>query len=155
MPHPSDDYESLIGDPKFIIWKPVKRSDISWNFEKFLIDQSGKPVKRFSKSFQTCNIDKDIDKLLSQKYLSYISNFFQILLALVLHFLKKQITYRNISSSNKSIITYLRGISASISNKDHLRPYNLTIIGFYHVFLSHNFRKSRKGLTISLRNTSL
>ena len=65
MPHPSDDYESLIGDPKFIIWKPVKRTDISWNFEKFLIDQSGKPVKRFSKSFQTCNIDKDIDKLLS------------------------------------------------------------------------------------------
>merc|ERR1711944_360731 len=50
MPHPSDDYESLIGDPKFIIW----------NLEKFLIDQSGKPVKRFSKSFQTCNIDKDI-----------------------------------------------------------------------------------------------
>ena len=152
MPHPSDDYESLIGDPKFIIWKPVKRSDISWNFEKFLIDQSGKPVKRFSKSFQTCNIDKDIDKLLSQKYLDYMSNFFFLQ---YYNFLKKQITYRNISSSNKSIITYLRGISASISNKDHLRPYNLTIIDFYHVFLSHNFRKSRKGLTISLRNTSL
>ena len=152
MPHPSDDYESLIGDPKFIIWKPVKRSDISWNFEKFLIDQSGKPVKRFSKSFQTCNIDKDIDKLLSQKYLDYMSKFFFLQ---YYNFLKKQITYRNINCSNKSIITYLRGISASISNKDHLRPYNLTIIGFYHVFLSHNFRKSRKGLTINLCNTSL
>ena len=44
MPYPKDDTESLIGDPKFIIWKPVKRSDISWNFEKFLIDQNGKPI---------------------------------------------------------------------------------------------------------------
>ena len=64
LPIPRDDTESLMGDPKFIIWKPVKRSDISWNFEKFLIDQNGRPVKRFSKSFQTCDIDKDIDALL-------------------------------------------------------------------------------------------
>ena len=64
LPIPRDDTESLMGDPKFIIWKPVKRSDISWNFEKFLIDQNGRPIKRFSKSFQTCDIDKDIDALL-------------------------------------------------------------------------------------------
>jgi len=64
LPYPKDDSESLMGDPKFIIWKPIKRSDISWNFEKFLIDQTGKPVKRFSKGFQTCNIDKDIDAIL-------------------------------------------------------------------------------------------
>ena len=64
LPYPKDDCESLMGDPKFIIWKPIKRSDISWNFEKFLIDQNGNPIKRFSKSFQTCNIDKDIDAIL-------------------------------------------------------------------------------------------
>jgi glutathione peroxidase len=51
-------------DPKFIIWSPVKRSDISWNFEKFLIDGDGKPVKRYSKAFQTAFIAKDIDALL-------------------------------------------------------------------------------------------
>eukprot|EP00095_Tigriopus_kingsejongensis_P012033 maker-scaffold593_size129216-snap-gene-0.31 protein:Tk12033 transcript:maker-scaffold593_size129216-snap-gene-0.31-mRNA-1 annotation:"selenium-dependent glutathione peroxidase" len=64
LPIPSDDAESLMGDPKFIIWKPVKRSDVAWNFEKFLINQKGEPVKRYSKAFETINIQKDIDTLL-------------------------------------------------------------------------------------------
>jgi len=64
MPTPSDDQESLMGDPKFIIWKPVKRSDISWNFEKFLISPSGEPVKRYSRYFLTSNVEEDIKKLL-------------------------------------------------------------------------------------------
>ncbi|MGH0164285.1 UNVERIFIED_CONTAM: hypothetical protein FKN15_065436 [Acipenser sinensis] len=37
LPHPSDDPMSLITDPKFIVWSPVCRNDIPWNFEKFLI----------------------------------------------------------------------------------------------------------------------
>jgi glutathione peroxidase len=41
-----------MGDPKFIIWKPVKRSDISWNFEKFLISPEGTPIRRYSKAYQ-------------------------------------------------------------------------------------------------------
>lgn len=61
---PSDDGTSFMGDPKFIIWKPVRRSDIAWNFEKFLIDPKGKPVKRYSKSFLTSNIAEDINALL-------------------------------------------------------------------------------------------
>lgn len=64
LPLPSDDSESLMGDPKFIIWKPVKRTDIGWNFEKFLIGPDGQAVKRYSKSFQTSHIAKDIDDLL-------------------------------------------------------------------------------------------
>jgi len=64
LPTPSDDQESLMGDPKFIIWKPVKRSDISWNFEKFLISSSGEPLKRYSRYFLTSNIEDDIAKLL-------------------------------------------------------------------------------------------
>eukprot|EP00088_Acartia_fossae_P019277 TRINITY_DN21243_c0_g2_i1.p1 TRINITY_DN21243_c0_g2~~TRINITY_DN21243_c0_g2_i1.p1 ORF type:complete len:138 (-),score=25.58 TRINITY_DN21243_c0_g2_i1:215-628(-) len=63
LPTPSDDTESLMGDPKFIIWKPVKRSDISWNFEKFLISPSGQPVKRFSRYFLTKDIESDIKQL--------------------------------------------------------------------------------------------
>ena len=47
-----------------IIWKPVKRSDIAWNFEKFLIGKDGNAVKRYSKSFQTIHISKDIETLL-------------------------------------------------------------------------------------------
>jgi glutathione peroxidase len=50
-------------DPKFIIWTPVRRSDISWNFEKFLIDQNGNPVKRYSRTYQTAHIAKDIEDL--------------------------------------------------------------------------------------------
>jgi glutathione peroxidase len=33
-------------DPKLILWKPVKRSDIAWNFEKFLITPRGNPFQR-------------------------------------------------------------------------------------------------------------
>jgi glutathione peroxidase-family protein len=38
--------DQLMDDPKFIMWKPVKRSDIAWNFEKFLITPSGNPFQR-------------------------------------------------------------------------------------------------------------
>ncbi len=64
LPLPSDDSESLMGDPKYIIWKPVRRSDIAWNFEKFLVDKNGNAVKRYSKSFQTAHIANDIASLL-------------------------------------------------------------------------------------------
>jgi len=64
LPTPHDDEESLMSDPKHIIWTPVKRSDISWNFEKFLISADGKPVKRYSRHFLTSDISKDIESLL-------------------------------------------------------------------------------------------
>jgi len=54
-------------DPSSIIWKPVKRSDISWNFEKFLVCPDGLPVKRYSKSFLTADIENDIEELLEKK----------------------------------------------------------------------------------------
>lgn len=64
MPVPSDDSESLMGDPKFIMWKPVLRSDIGWNFEKFLVGKDGKAIKRFSKNFETINLAGEITKAL-------------------------------------------------------------------------------------------
>lgn len=48
-----------------IQWSPVRRTDITWNFEKFLINQDGKPVKRYSPKFQNEQICPDIDKLLA------------------------------------------------------------------------------------------
>ena len=56
----------MIDDPKYIMWRPVKRSDISWNFEKFLVGPDGKPVKRYSKSFLTSDIEKDIEELIEK-----------------------------------------------------------------------------------------
>ncbi|XP_043934592.1 glutathione peroxidase 1-like isoform X2 [Protopterus annectens] len=64
LPYPSDDALSLMTDPKFIIWEPVCRNDISWNFEKFLIGPDGVPYKRYSRKFLTSDIEGDIQKLL-------------------------------------------------------------------------------------------
>uniref|UniRef100_A0A671T7Y9 Glutathione peroxidase 1 n=1 Tax=Sinocyclocheilus anshuiensis TaxID=1608454 RepID=A0A671T7Y9_9TELE len=66
LPQPSDDSVSLMGDPKFIIWSPVNRNDVSWNFEKFLIGLDGKPFKRYSRRFLTIDIEADIKELLKR-----------------------------------------------------------------------------------------
>ena len=42
----------------------LRRSDIAWNFEKFLVTPEGVPVKRFSSSFPTMKIEDDISALL-------------------------------------------------------------------------------------------
>uniref|UniRef100_G1KHK8 Ras homolog family member A n=1 Tax=Anolis carolinensis TaxID=28377 RepID=G1KHK8_ANOCA len=64
LPYPHDDAVSLMANPQNIIWSPVCRNDISWNFEKFLIGPDGKPFKRYSRRFETIKIQDDIEKLL-------------------------------------------------------------------------------------------
>lgn len=66
LPSPSDDAVALMTDPKFIVWSPVSRNDISWNFEKFLISSDGEPYKRYSRHFLTIDIEADIKKLLKK-----------------------------------------------------------------------------------------
>lgn len=66
LPAPSDDSVSFMCDPKCIIWAPVTRSDLAWNFEKFIIDKDGKPFKRYSKKFPTKNLAEDIQALLKK-----------------------------------------------------------------------------------------
>lgn len=66
LPAPSDDSESLMADPKHIIWDPVSRTDISWNFEKFLIAPDGVPYKRYSRHFETIDIHEDIQDLITK-----------------------------------------------------------------------------------------
>uniref|UniRef100_A0A671RSJ9 glutathione peroxidase n=1 Tax=Sinocyclocheilus anshuiensis TaxID=1608454 RepID=A0A671RSJ9_9TELE len=64
LPYPDDDPMSFMADPKYLVWNPISRNDISWNFEKFLIGPEGEPFKRYSKRFQTINIAPDIQRLL-------------------------------------------------------------------------------------------
>lgn len=64
LPTPHDDTESLMSNPQFFIWKPVKRTDISWNFEKFLIGPDGKLVERFGRYFPTADLKPHIQKAL-------------------------------------------------------------------------------------------
>lgn len=66
LPFPSDEPAALISDPKLIIWSPVCRNDVAWNFEKFLIGPDGVPFKRYSRRFLTSDIEGDIKKLLNQ-----------------------------------------------------------------------------------------
>lgn len=66
LPFPSDEPAALMNDPKCIIWSPVGRNDLAWNFEKFLIGPDGVPFKRYSRRFLTSDIEGDIKKLLSQ-----------------------------------------------------------------------------------------
>lgn len=49
-----------------MIWSPMRRSDVIWNFEKFLINQEGKPVKRYSPKFETKDVAADIEKLIKE-----------------------------------------------------------------------------------------
>uniref|UniRef100_A0A7M7PU75 Glutathione peroxidase n=1 Tax=Strongylocentrotus purpuratus TaxID=7668 RepID=A0A7M7PU75_STRPU len=68
LPFPSDLAAGagsvLMNDPKGIIWNPVRRYDISWNFEKFLIGQDGVPFGRYSPKLPPADLAGDIEKLL-------------------------------------------------------------------------------------------
>lgn len=66
LPIPSDDAFSFMTSCKSIIWEPVSRTDLAWNFEKFLITPEGKPHKRFSRYFQTCNLQSEIKSLIER-----------------------------------------------------------------------------------------
>lgn len=66
LPHPSDDEVSLMNDPKLVIWSPVRRTDISWNFEKFLVNRKGEAFGRFSPKFQTSDLKHHIEQLLGE-----------------------------------------------------------------------------------------
>jgi len=66
LPSPCDNAVALMSDPKYVIWSPVSRNDISWNFEKFLISPDGEVYKRYSKSFLTIDLEADIKELLKR-----------------------------------------------------------------------------------------
>ncbi|NXK94482.1 GPX1 peroxidase, partial [Formicarius rufipectus] len=66
LPFPHDDPSSLMTNPQYIIWSPVCRNDIAWNFEKFLIGPDGVPFKRYSRRFETIKIQDDIELLLQK-----------------------------------------------------------------------------------------
>lgn len=52
------------GGTSVSLWTPVTRSDIAWNFEKFLIGADGKPINRYHRYFLIDDIAADIDPLL-------------------------------------------------------------------------------------------
>lgn len=66
LPYPDDNTQHLMTQNHLIIWNPVKRSDIAWNFEKFLIGADGNPIKRYSNKFVTKDLAADIEAALKK-----------------------------------------------------------------------------------------
>jgi glutathione peroxidase len=52
------------GGTTVVLWTPVARSDVAWNFEKFLVGPDGAAVKRYSRYFDTNAIAADIEALI-------------------------------------------------------------------------------------------
>lgn len=53
-----------------LMYEELSCSDIRWNFEKFLIDRNGKPVKRYTENVQPLDLSDDIEHLLNQSTVS-------------------------------------------------------------------------------------
>lgn len=64
LPAPADEPAHLMAEPRFVVWSPVRRSDISWNFEKFLVGPEGEPFRRYSPRVPTAQLEPDIQRLL-------------------------------------------------------------------------------------------
>uniref|UniRef100_A0A669QIN8 Glutathione peroxidase 1 n=1 Tax=Phasianus colchicus TaxID=9054 RepID=A0A669QIN8_PHACC len=66
LPFPHDDPSALMTNPQYIVWSPVCRNDVSWNFEKFLVGPDGVPFRRYSRHFETIKLQDDIELLLQK-----------------------------------------------------------------------------------------
>jgi len=61
----------VIGNVDNMNWSPIRTSDIAWNFEKFLINQDGVPVKRYTPTTDPLDIADDIESLLNKNVRRY------------------------------------------------------------------------------------
>jgi len=54
---------------KLMLWEPASRTDIDWNFAKFLIGRNGFPIKRWSEDVETSDtrITDDIERALNNQ----------------------------------------------------------------------------------------
>uniref|UniRef100_A0A674I888 glutathione peroxidase n=1 Tax=Terrapene triunguis TaxID=2587831 RepID=A0A674I888_9SAUR len=50
----------IFGDPKRLFWEPLKIHDIKWNFEKFLVGPTGRPVMRWGPRTNLAVVKNDI-----------------------------------------------------------------------------------------------
>lgn len=64
QPQPINDEAVLSRDCQHITWKPVTRYDIGWNYEKFLINYDGQPVRRYTHRHPAEEIRKDVEMFL-------------------------------------------------------------------------------------------
>lgn len=56
---------AVIGDLPYISWTPIAYNDVTWNFEKFLVNQKGQVVRRYDPNTDPVLIVADIKNLLN------------------------------------------------------------------------------------------
>lgn len=56
-----------------LYYEPKHQNDIRWNFEKFLIDHSGQPVRRYDEALEPLEIVPDIDVMINKCELDRIN----------------------------------------------------------------------------------
>jgi len=53
-------------DPTYkLLYTPLHATDIRWNFEKFLIDHHGNPIRRYHESIDPLELSNDIETMLA------------------------------------------------------------------------------------------
>nr|XP_054773630.1 glutathione peroxidase 1-like [Lytechinus pictus] len=57
-----------LGDPSRLYWSPMVVGDITWNFNKFLLDKTGVPFKRYDSAVEPKEIVDDIRLILNDGY---------------------------------------------------------------------------------------
>ena len=58
--------DNFIDDIEKIKWSPVRNDDITWNFEKILVNHKGQPYRRYSPVVEPKEITEDIENLMKQ-----------------------------------------------------------------------------------------
>ncbi|KAJ7381022.1 hypothetical protein OS493_004617 [Desmophyllum pertusum] len=58
--------DNFIDDIDKITWSPVRNDDITWNFEKILVDHKGQPYRRYTPTVEPKEMIQDIEKLIQE-----------------------------------------------------------------------------------------
>jgi len=61
-----DSPQERFSDVKNLFYEPLLTNDIRWNFEKFLVDHKGNPVRRYDKTLDPMKIIRDIEHQLKK-----------------------------------------------------------------------------------------
>ena len=56
--------DATIATTSTVSWSPIKTGDVRWNFEKFLFDHTGKPIKRYNELYLPLLMENDIKQLI-------------------------------------------------------------------------------------------
>lgn len=60
------DSDAITQKDSAVLWHPIARGDIGWNFEKFLVGPDGTFARRYSRYYLIDDIEADIDELLME-----------------------------------------------------------------------------------------